>query len=99
VARDTQKEDAMAQSFKNLNKSDVKMAINAESEVDGNDEAAPIIRNVQGNQLVKDPKKESWVLVLLFFFFKLFRTYFVIWGYYFTPITALFLNLYYNFKL
>lgn len=36
--------------------------------------------------------------MLLYFIFKILRVYFVIWGYYFTPITALYLNIYYNFK-
>lgn len=51
-----------------------------------------------GRPLVKDPKYESWALLLLYFVFKTLRTYFVIWGYYFTPITALYFNLHYNIR-
>ena len=99
VAKDVQKEEAMAESFKKMNKNELKTAINTESEVaDAEEDNDEMIRNVQGKQLVKDPKYESWVLLMLFLFFKLFRTYYVIWGYYFTPIYALFLNFYYNFK-
>ena len=56
------------------------------------------IRNVLGTTLQVDPKKESCNMQFLFVIYKIFRMYYVTWGYYFTPITALFLNLIYNLK-
>lgn len=51
---------------------------------------------MQGKPLIKDPKYDNKAILFLFFIFKLLRVYFVSWGYYFTPITAMFLNLYIN---
>ena len=57
------------------------------------------VRNVMGTTYVMNPRNKSCFLFLLFTVFKLCRTYFVILAYYFTPVTALFLNLWYNFDL
>lgn len=93
TALDVQKEDAMRASMKGSKKQDIKSAMLPDAE----NANTITIRNVQGNQLVKDPKYESWLLLLLFLIFKLFRVYFVCWGYYFTPCLALILNFYFNF--
>lgn len=57
------------------------------------------IRNVMGNPLIPNPRNANWFLYTLYFLFKIMRMYFVIWAYYFTPVTALALNLYYNMDL
>lgn len=46
----------------------------------------------------ENPRNRNWFVYSLFCIFKAARMYFVIWAYYFTPVTALFLNLYYNLK-
>lgn len=58
------------------------------------------IRNVIGEPLVEvRPWQKSIVFRILFYIFKTLRIYFVAWGYYFTPVTALLLNIYFNLDL
>ena len=52
-----------------------------------------------GDTLEENPRNKSRFLFLLFTIFKVCRMYFVVWAYYFTPITALFLNLWFNFDV
>lgn len=80
----------MGDSFKNV------VSVNFTGDTEGTQQ--DVIRNVKGDPLVEDPKWESFGLLVLYFIYKLMRVYFVIWGYYFTPITALYMNIYYNLK-